>query len=78
MCVALLVMIQLMKDVALSRSRGVGFFHTLTCVTVRIETNFDMVPTISVDPIDVYFPTYRSRSMEEYDKQVNLEHAHYL
>ncbi len=34
-----------------------------------------MVSTTSVDPIDVYFP-YRSRSMEEYDKQVNLEHAH--
>ncbi len=48
---------------------------TVVTVVIRIYTNVDMVSTTSVDPIDVYFPTSRSRSMEEYDKQVHLEHS---
>lgn len=72
MCVALFVIVQLMRDVALSRSRGVGLFHPVILKHVTLLIGMEA----KFDPTDIYFPLYRSCSMEEYDEQVNLEHVH--
>lgn len=54
----------------IKRCGFVSSHNTLTCVTllIRMEAKFD--------PTDVYFPLYRSCSVEEYDEQVNLFFIH--